>query len=134
MNGRVTGFLTGFVLMLAPLLIGMGAVLHGGPGVQSIRNLVFDGFQRLEPRISPPDAPVRVVDIDEESLKRIGQWPWPRDRIAQAVDRLNELGAAVVTLDIIFAEPDRTSPDQILAAWPEIRDQPVASAAARPIA
>ncbi|MGL4442138.1 MAG: CHASE2 domain-containing protein [Alsobacter sp.] len=126
MNGRVTGFLTGFVLMLAPLLIGMGAVLHGGPGVQSIRNLVFDGFQRLEPRISPPDAPVRVVDIDEESLKRIGQWPWPRDRIAQAVDRLNELGAAVVTLDIIFAEPDRTSPDQILAGWPEIRDQPVA--------
>ncbi len=127
MNGRVTGFLTGFVLMLTPLLIGTGAVLHGGPGVQSVRNLVFDGFQRLEPRTPARDGPVRIVDIDEESLKRIGQWPWPRDRIAQAVDRLNELGAAVVTLDIIFAEPDRTSPDQILAAWPEIRDQPVAA-------
>ncbi len=127
MTGRIKAFLTGFFLMLAPLLVGAGAVLHGGPGVQSIRNLVFDGFQRIEPRAALPDAPVRIVDIDEDSLQHIGQWPWPRDRIAQAIDRLRELGAAVVTLDIIFAEPDRTSPDQIIAGWPDIRDQPVAA-------
>ena len=50
-----------------------------------------------------------VVDIDEESLARYGQWPWPRYRIAQLLERVRDLGAAAVALDIVFAEPDRTS-------------------------
>lgn len=128
MKGRFSGFLSGFVLMLAPLLAGAGAIMHGGAGVQSLRNFVFDGFQRLEPRPAAPDDPVLIVDIDEASLRRFGQWPWPRDRIAEAVGRLADLGAAAVTLDIVFNEPDRTSPDQVLAAWPAMRDGAVAAA------
>ena len=127
MKGRFSGFLSGFVLMLAPLLAGAGAIAHGGAGVQSLRNFVFDGFQRLEPRPAAPDAPVLIVDIDEASLRRFGQWPWPRDRIADAVGRLADLGAAAVTLDIVFNEPDRTSPDQVIAAWPAMRDAPAAA-------
>ena len=50
-----------------------------------------------------------VVDIDEESLARYGQWPWPRYRVAQLLERVRDLGAAAVALDIVFAEPDRTS-------------------------
>lgn len=127
MKGRIPGFAIGVVLMLAPLLVGAVGILHGGAGVQSLRNLVFDGFQRLAPRPAAPDAPVLIVDIDEDSLRRYGQWPWPRDRIARAVDRLAELGAAAVALDIVFNEPDRTSPDQIVEAWPALRDAPVAA-------
>lgn len=76
----------------------------------SLRNLVFDQYQRLEPRVSPPDLPVRIIDIDDESIRKIGQWPWPRSRIAKMIDRLSELGAASIAFDMVFSEPDRTSP------------------------
>src|SRR5262249_35697757 len=55
--------------------------------------------------------------IDEESRQRLGQWPWPRDLMARLVDRLGELGAATVALDIIFAEPDRFSPANLARVW-----------------
>ena len=88
--------------------------------VVQLRNLVFDSFQRLEPR--PFDAaksPVRVVDIDDASLEKLGQWPWPRTVVARLIDRLTEMGAAAIAFDVVFAEPDRTSPDRVLAQWPD---------------
>ena len=62
-------------------------------------------------RRAPPrgHASRSIVDIDEESLSRYGQWPWPRYRVALLLDRVRELGAAAVALDMVFAEPDRTS-------------------------
>lgn len=70
----------------------------------------FDLLQRLAPRDYDPAVPVRVVAIDDESLRRLGQWPWPRDRLARLVDRLARAGAAAVVLDLVLAEPDRTAP------------------------
>ena len=55
--------------------------------------------------------PVTIVDIDEKSLAKLGQWPWPRTRIADMVINLTRLGAAVIAFDIVFAEPDRLNPD-----------------------
>ncbi len=83
--------------------------------VHQVRQLGFDQLQRLKPR-NNSDQPVRVVDIDEASLKAYGQWPWPRDRLARLVDRLGKLGAAVVVFDIAFAEPDRLSPSNLATA------------------
>ncbi len=80
----------------------------------SLRNLVFDQYQRLEPRQSPPDMPVRIIDIDDESIRKIGQWPWPRSRIATLINRLTELGAASIAFDMVFSEPDRTSPSSLV--------------------
>jgi adenylate cyclase len=77
---------------------------------------VFDRLQRMFPAIWE-DAAVRVVDIDDESLARIGQWPWPRTTVAALVDRLTDGGAAAIAFDVVFAEPDRTSPTQILQIW-----------------
>lgn len=76
--------------------------------VRAARDLVFDTYQRLAPRPYDPTAPVRVIDIDEESLARIGQWPWPRETLAQLVERLHAAGAATVALDILLSEPERT--------------------------
>jgi adenylate cyclase len=56
----------------------------------------------------PSPVPV-IVDIDEESLKQYGQWPWPRYRIAILLDKLRNLGALSIGLDMLFAEEDRTS-------------------------
>jgi adenylate cyclase len=74
---------------------------------------VFDEFLRLKPRVYEP-VPVRIVDIDDDSLARFGQWPWPRTLLAKLVNRLNELGAAAIAFDILFIEPDRTSPARLV--------------------
>ncbi len=50
-----------------------------------------------------------IVAIDEKSLAQYGQWPWPRYRIAQLIEALRELGVLSVGIDILFAEPDRSS-------------------------
>jgi adenylate cyclase len=81
-----------------------------------VQCLVFDQLQRQFPA-TWEDTDVRVVDIDDESLARIGQWPWPRTTIAALVDRLTDGNAAAIAFDVVFAEPDRTSPAQILQVW-----------------
>ncbi|HEX5318114.1 MAG TPA: adenylate/guanylate cyclase domain-containing protein [Stellaceae bacterium] len=76
--------------------------------------IVFDVYERASPRVADPDAPVRIVDIDDRSLKEVGQWPWSRSLIAKLVDKLREAGAAVVVFDVLFTEPDRISPSLLL--------------------
>lgn len=89
--------------------------------LDDLRNFVFDTFQRASPRPYDPEAPTRVVGVDEESLRAYGQWPWPRARLAELVDRLRELGAAAIAFDFIFAEPDRVGLDVLTAAIPDAR-------------
>jgi adenylate cyclase len=89
-------------------------VLHAlQPSVVSeARNLLFDEYQRLAPRPYQP-TPVKVVDIDDESLAKLGQWPWPRTDVARLATAIAKSGAASITFDIVFSEPDRTSPARI---------------------
>jgi len=87
--------------------------------IQYLRNITFDTYQQLKPRVYNPDLPIRIAAIDEQSLKKYGQWPWPRTTMAMLINRLNDLGAAVVGLDIMFIEPDRSSPEQILEQLPD---------------
>lgn len=78
----------------------------------NIRGQSFDLYQRVHSRPYAP-APVAVVDIDEASLRKHGQWPWPRSKLAELVRKLTAAGAIVIGFDMVFAEPDRLSPDQI---------------------
>lgn len=89
--------------------------------LDDLRNFVFDSFQRLAPRAYDPEAPTRVVGVDEKSLKAYGQWPWPRARLAELVDRLRELGAASIVFDFIFAEADRAGASQLVDVIPDAR-------------
>src|SRR6185503_76839 len=86
--------------------------------LQQLRNLTFDSYQRLKPREYDPNAPVVIAAIDEKSLDKFGQWPWSRTTLARITDRLTELGAVTIAFDVIFAEPDRTSPAVIAASLP----------------
>jgi adenylate cyclase len=81
--------------------------------VATMRGTGFDTLQRIWPRQITESVPVRIVDIDEASLKKLGQWPWPRTTLAQMVDRLQQLGAAAVAFDIVFPEVDRMSPRRV---------------------
>ena len=101
-------------------LIGAGlalALVFQQPTLVNIaRDRLFDQFQRLSPREYEND-PVKVVEIDDAALEKYGQWPWPRHRFAAIVDTLNEAGAAAIVFDVIFAEPDRTSPGNVASSW-----------------
>ena len=75
---------------------------------------MFDAYQRLQPRIWSPQSPVRIIDIDDESLARVGQWPWPRSVLAELVNKAATKQAASLAFDMVFSEPDRLSPEQVL--------------------
>ncbi len=105
-------------LMLFLQLVDPGSVL------QTLRYQMFDFLQRQNPRVYTNlkdqfGVQVRYVDIDEESLRRIGQWPWPRSTVAKMVRNLGADGAAAVAFDIVFAEPDGTSPEQVARRLPQ---------------
>ena len=57
------------------------------------------------------------IDIDDESLKRYGQWPWPRYTLARMLERLSPFQPEVVGLDILLSEPDRYSPQALSELW-----------------
>jgi len=102
------------LMISAALLILSVALRIGDPEpVARLRLSVFDSFLRSAPRVIDPSFPVRIVAIDEASLARIGQWPWPRDRLADIVTRLSTTGAASITFDMVLAEPDRLSPEEL---------------------
>ena len=73
------------------LLAGALLVKANDPApIQYLRNVTFDTYQRLKPRVYNPDLPVRIAAIDEQSLKKFGQWPWPRTTMAMLINRLND--------------------------------------------
>jgi len=77
---------------------------------------LYDQFLSTYHTEKASDVPV-VIDIDEKSLQEFGQWPWPRYRIAILLQNLKRLGAQSIATDIIFAEPDKTSPYALREAW-----------------
>ena len=108
---RTTGppLLLGVLLTLA----GVGLRWVDPTPVANARLEVFDQYQRIAPRPYRP-TPVRVVAIDNGSLSQVGQWPWTRLTLAELTERLYALGAASVAFDIVFSEPDRTSPSRLV--------------------
>src|SRR5262249_27263887 len=91
------------------------------PPLEEIRLRTFDFYQSLRPRQTVA-RPVTIVDIDERSLKEIGQWPWPRTIVADLVTQLSQLGAVAIAFDVIFAEPDRMSPSIAAASFRNLDD------------
>jgi adenylate cyclase len=89
--------------------------------LEEIRNRTFDLYQAIRPRVAT-EKPVTIVDIDEKSLATVGQWPWPRTRVADLVSRLTKLGAAAIGFDIIFPEPDRMSPKLAAETFRDLDD------------
>ncbi|MBM3225092.1 MAG: CHASE2 domain-containing protein, partial [Candidatus Tectomicrobia bacterium] len=75
--------------------------------------VLLDYYQRLFPR-QEQHWPVVIVDIDEASIAALGQWPWPRTRLAALITATQQAGARAIGLDMILPEADRLSPDLIL--------------------
>ena len=101
-------------LLLAVFHVWLGEQ-YGGP----VRHRIFDAYQRAFPR-QPQGLPVVIVDIDDASLAKLGQWPWPRTRLAQLIEATSHLGALAVGLDMIMPEPDRLSPSVLIDDRPDL--------------
>jgi HD-GYP domain-containing protein (c-di-GMP phosphodiesterase class II)/CHASE2 domain-containing sensor protein len=85
--------------------------------LRSARLGLFDAYQALAPR-KPASQPVTIVAVDEKSLAALGQWPWPRDRLAQLVRAIQAQGPAAIGLDLYMPEADQNSPDQLARRLP----------------
>jgi adenylate cyclase len=89
----------------------MAALYYAQPGLLKFLDYkIYDQLLTHYQEAKPSGVPV-IVDIDEKSLAETGQWPWPRYRVALLLAKIRNAGAAAVGLDILFAEPDRTSPE-----------------------
>lgn len=91
------------------MLIGFLLLYNFNPApVEFARLKVFDYYQQINPRdIPPPEKkPVTIIDIDEQSLETVGQWPWSRDKVAKLVQNAMAMKASLFAFDMVFAEPD----------------------------
>ena len=83
---------------------------------QSLDNRIRDFYFNFRgPQKASSD--VIIVDIDEKSIKELGQWPWERDKFAQILANLTNNGVGIIGLDIVFAEADKTSPKKLAKQW-----------------
>jgi adenylate cyclase len=114
------GFARALCVVLLLLLAGLR--IADPPPLEELRVRTFDIYQVIHPR-EATERPVAIVDIDEKSLKTVGQWPWPRTRVADLITKLTELGAVVIGFDIVFAEPDRLSPSLAADAFRGLDDE-----------
>lgn len=83
--------------------------------IQSLRSQTFDTLQQLDD--VKHSSEVVIVNIGERSLDTWGQWPWPRQNIAQLIAELRNSGAGIISLNIMFPETDRFGGDEVLASW-----------------
>jgi adenylate cyclase len=119
----------GYISLVTILIAGAILLRYFDPFfVRALRLIAFDGYQRLHPEQYDPNLPIRVVDIDEDSLTKLGQWPWPRTTLANLLQALASKGAAVVSFDILFAEPDRTSLEELAKRLPPVQAEALLAA------
>ena len=100
------------VVILATLLFA-GRLFDVSP-VETLRLKTFDYYQKISPRDVTTNSVV-IVEITEQDLKKYGQWPWPRNLIANLHNRIYQYGAKVIQYNIIFAERDRLGKDENFA-------------------
>ncbi len=98
------------VVLLTLLLVPV--VWTDMPAVGAMRLAWLDFYQALSPR-ERHSAPAIIVAIDEKSIDRYGQWPWPRNLVARLLERIQAAGPAAIGVDLLFINPDRLSPEQL---------------------
>jgi adenylate cyclase len=104
-----------FFLSIAGIILAAALYLAGFSFLDLMELKTHD--LRLKARTPPPPSPaVALAVIDEKSLERIGRWPWPRNRIARLVQKLEEAGAAVIGLSISFVEPENAAGSALVEA------------------
>ncbi len=75
------------------------------PFLEMLESKLYDYRFKIRGAIAPPEEVV-IAAIDEKSIEQLGRWPWPRNKMAELVEKLSEAGAEVIFLDIIYSEKE----------------------------
>jgi len=108
---KLSPFKIGCLVILAACLIFYSFGNQKPALLTALDNRVADAMFRWRGPVEDTGSVV-IVDIDEKSLQKIGQWPWPRNIVAQLIRQILAAEPRVLGLDIMFAEQDRTSPSR----------------------
>ena len=100
------------VAVLAGAFLGL-LNLTGNDALQRLEGTTLD-WRLLSRGAMPAPQDIAIVAVDDASLARIGRWPWPREKLAEVVDRLNDAGARTLAIDILLLEPDTDAGDGAL--------------------
>ena len=109
---RYLNYIIFFILLI--LLITIKII--NPPFIKSISNLSFDLYQKAF-TLEKKDTDVIIIDIDEDSLGKFGQFPWSRSVFAKILDQLNTSNPKAIGFDIFFAEKDKQSPEEIIKSY-----------------
>ena len=115
-----------FLCGLFPVLITAVGAVYRPAFLPRLDETVYDSVLRSAGP-DPPGDRIVIIDVDEQSLATVGQWPWRRDVVGRLISRLRDMGPSIIALDIIFAESDRyddrpvpgKSPDAPTPATPD---------------
>ncbi len=83
--------------------------------IKSVSYLSFDLYQKVF--VEEKDSEVIIIDIDENSLGKFGQFPWSRSVFAKILDQLNTSNPKAIGFDIFFTEKDKQSPEEIIKSY-----------------
>jgi adenylate cyclase len=101
-------------LVITLFFIGHAAKYYEVPFITQLDNIIYDArLQVTMPR--GVDERIVILDIDEKSLQEVARWPWPRDVMADVIEKLfDKYGVAIVAFDVVFAEADHSSGIRVL--------------------
>ena len=91
------------------------------PIIQKISFINYDFYQKVFNRSEIKD--VTIVDIDEKSIAKIGQFPWRRDIYSKVLKNLNLHNPKAIAFDIVFSEEDKQNPKDLLSKLKVESDQ-----------
>ena len=84
--------------------------------IKSISYLSFDLYQKIFP-LNKQTSEVIIIDVDEKSLGKFGQFPWNRSIFAKVIENVNRSNPKAIGFDIFFSEKDKQTPEEIIKAY-----------------
>ena len=109
---KYKNYITFFIL----LLILISIKITNPSFVKSISFISFDLYQKIFP-LEKNETEVVIIDIDEKSLGKFGQFPWSRSVFAKILENVNPTNPKAIGFDVFFTEKDKQSPDEFLKAY-----------------
>ena len=107
---------TNYIAYLVILILLVSLKINNPSFVKSISYLSFDLYQKIF-TLNKNDSDVIIIDIDEKSLGKFGQFPWSRSVFASILEKVNKDQPKAVGFDIFFTEKDKQSPDEIIKSY-----------------
>ena len=109
MKKYLTHWLTAFITLFVLTYVGLQQ-----PAFKEVLKLkVFDSYLANDPFATEPSKDITIITIDEAAIEKYGQWPWPRDILAQLIVDLRQAETGIIVMPILFSEADRFSHDEV---------------------